>query len=273
MREGYYIIDCHCHVYPDSLAQKAAENISDFYDGIPHTVGSVSRLLQLMEEQGIDYSLVNSAAMTPKQVHGINTFITETAAKYPKMLGAMGTLHPQMDAAELETQIHFLVDHGALGIKLHPDMIATPLDDENMLKLYSACGEAKLPVLLHTGDKRYDFSNPNRMSRVLEVCRNTQFIGGHFAGRDFYLEASQKLSAYPNLHADCSSSFYWLEEAKALQCIENMGIDKILFGTDFPVCLPNYDLDYFFRLPISSSGRRKILSENAMNLFHLDRIQ
>ena len=30
--KAYKIVDCHCHVYPDKIAQKASDSISKFYN-------------------------------------------------------------------------------------------------------------------------------------------------------------------------------------------------------------------------------------------------
>ena len=54
MRNGHYIIDTHCHVYPQRIARRAADNISDFYDGRPHVSGDTDTLLSLMEQTGTD---------------------------------------------------------------------------------------------------------------------------------------------------------------------------------------------------------------------------
>ena len=270
MRNQYFVIDSHCHIYPDRLADKASQNISDFYDGIPHIPGSVSELLHQMEGQGIDRSVVNSAAMSAHQVSGINRFIAETVSEYSDKFFGLGTLHPDMSSNAIASEISFLKEHGLKGIKIHPDMLGISVDDQSLSPIYTACGEADLVVLLHTGDRRYDYSNPNRMETVLASNPNTTFVGGHFSGRDFYLDASEKLSSFGNLYCDCSSSFLWLSVEEALQCIRNFGTDKVMFGTDFPICKPGFDLDYFFRLPLSDYEREQILSENAIRVFGLE---
>ena len=168
MRNGYHIIDAHNHIYPEKLAHKASDNISRFYNGLDQNGGSVPELLDLMELQGIDLSVVNSAAMSPHQVGAINSFLLQSAKDHPDRFVPLGSLHPDCSHEDLELHVRFLTENGMHGIKIHPDMLGIAIDDPRMQYIYSLCQEAALPVLLHTGDKRYDLTNPNRMKPMVE---------------------------------------------------------------------------------------------------------
>lgn len=267
MRNGYHIIDAHTHIYPDKIAQKAAENIGKFYDGLFHCGGSAGALLELMDQQGIDLSVVNSAAMTPHQVESINHFLFESSEAHPDRFVPLGTMHPDRSPGEQERDVHFLLDHHMHGIKIHPDMLQIPLDDPRLRHIYSLCEEAGLPVLLHTGDSRYDFTNLNRLEPVVRDFPRLTIVGGHFAGREFYREAADRLHGYPNLYADCSSSFAWLSKEDALYCLRTYTADRIMFGTDHPVFRPGFDLDYLFSLPLTHEELEKILSRTAQKVY------
>lgn len=267
MRNGYHIIDAHCHIYPGKIAHRAAENISAFYGGLDFCGGDTESLLQLMEQQGIDYTIVNSAAMKPQQVEAVNRFILESCLEHPDKLAPVGTLHP--DSEQMEQDLQFIVDNGIHGIKMHPDMLGIPLDDPRFLRIYALCQEADVPVLLHTGDKRYDNTNPNRFGPVVAQFPLLTFIGGHFAGREFFREAADRLHQYPNLYADCSSAFNCLSPEDALHCICTYTADHLMFGTDHPVFVPGFDLDYLFALPLTADDRKKILSETAIRVYRL----
>ena len=198
MRNGHYILDAHCHIYPEKLAARAGAHISAFYGGLPVCGGSVSSLLPLMQQQGIDFALVNSAAMTPHQVDSVNRFVLETAQQFPQKFAPIGTMHPDSTPQQQAQDLLFLKEHAFHAIKLHPDMLQLPVDAPGMLRIFAQCEEADLPVLLHTGDVRYDFSNPNRMKRLLPQFPNLTFIGGHFGGRDWFMEAADQLHVFPN---------------------------------------------------------------------------
>jgi hypothetical protein len=62
----YKIIDAHCHIYPDKIAEKAAAATCNFYEGLGSTLdGTVSTLLKEAELAGIDHCIVQSVATTP----------------------------------------------------------------------------------------------------------------------------------------------------------------------------------------------------------------
>ena len=66
-------------------------------------------------------------------------------------------------------------------MKLHPDIQGFRLDDPRCFALAEQC-EGVLPLLLHTGDSRYDFSNPNRLIPLLRRFPRLTVIGAHFGG-------------------------------------------------------------------------------------------
>ena len=269
MRNGHYVIDAHCHIYPEKIANKAAVNISDFYDGIPYIGGDVTTLLQLMEQQGIDHAVVNSAAMSPRQVAAVNRFLLDKATEHPDKFSPVGSVHPDCTPEELDAAIQFLTENGFHGIKIHPDMLHIPVDDPRMLEIYGRCQAAGLPVLLHTGDKRYDFSNPNRLERILPLFPDLTVIGGHFAGRDMFTEAADRLHGFSNLFTDCSSAFDAMTREEAIYCFQTYGTHRIMFGTDYPVCQPHYDMDFLLSLPIEGEALGDVFWRNAVKIYKL----
>ena len=88
----YRIIDSHCHIYPDKIAEKASASTSDFYKMPSLFDGKISTLLDKGTEAGIEHFIVQSVATTPKQVSGINHFIAEEEADMPPVWDAYKTL-------------------------------------------------------------------------------------------------------------------------------------------------------------------------------------
>ena len=50
------------------------------------------------------------------------------------------------------------------------------------MKIYELLEERGLPLLLHTGDYRYDYSNTNRLKPSLETYTDLTVIAAHFGG-------------------------------------------------------------------------------------------
>ena len=260
----YRIIDAHCHIYPDKIAQKAADATGRFYDLKATLDGKVSTLLLHGGKAGIEHFVVQSVATTPKQVSSINNFIAEAVAQSNGRFTGLGTLHP--DSEDMAADVDEIIALGLKGVKLHPDIQRVQIDDPRMHKMYELC-EGKLPILMHTGDNRYDFSNPNRMIPVLEKYPNLTVIGAHFGGWSIWEEATEKLKKYGNFLVDCSSSLYAISPETARELIFAYGTDRVLFGTDYPLWEPETELARFMEVDLTEKQREDILYNNAARLF------
>ena len=267
MFQKYRVIDAHCHIYPDKIAEKASESTGHFYD-IPMCLdGKISTLLEHGQGAGIDHFLVQSVATTPKQVSSINNFIASSVAQSGGKFTGLGTLHP--DSEDICADVEEIISLGLKGVKLHPDIQQFKLDDFRMLKIYELC-EGRLPLLIHTGDHRYDFSNPNRLMPILDIYKNLTVIGAHFGGWSIWEEATKKLCHYENFYVDCSSSLYAITPEKAKELIEAYGTDRVLFGTDYPMWEPVGELERFMQIDLTEKEREDILYNNTAKLFGIN---
>ncbi len=259
----YRIIDVHSHIFPAKIAEKAVASIGSFY-GLPMTGSALAHDLDREERAcGVERNLVFSTATTPHQVASINNFIHEKCAQYPAFIG-FGTLHPAMDAPFDE--IERICELGLHGIKLHPDFQSFDIDDARMLPVYRRLAEYRLPVLFHMGDPRYTFSRPERLARVMDKTPELRVIAAHFGGYSVWDEAA-RLLAGSQAYFDTSSSLYFLEPAHVRELIGTLGVDRILFGTDFPMWNVGEELDRFFALGLPEEDNRKILGENFLRAF------
>ena len=264
------IIDAHCHIYPDKIAAKATAATEVFY-GINHTEldGTVSLLVREGTKAGVSRFVVQSVATTPKQVSSINRFIAETVRRSDGKFLGLGTLHPE--SSDIEGDVQELISLGLKGVKLHPDIQKFKLDDYRCLKIYECC-EGRLPILIHTGDIRYDYSNTNRLLPILDIYKELTVIGAHFGGWSLWEEAAKELSVknFPNFYVDCSSSFYALSDEKIKELISAYGEDRVLFGTDYPMWNPRVEVKRFLSLGLSKKTQEKILYKNACGLFGIE---
>lgn len=263
------IIDAHCHIYPDKIAEKAAAATCDFYGGLGSTLdGRVSTLASEAQMAGIEHCIVQSVATTPKQVSSINKFIAATVADNLSGMTGLGTLHP--DSEDLASDVEEIISLGLRGVKLHPDIQKFKIDDYRCLKIYELCEKKSLPILMHTGDCRYDYSNPNRLMPILDIYDKLIIIGAHFGGWSVWKEASKKLHNYKNLYVDSSSALYALKPSVAVEIVHLYGEDRVLFGTDYPMWSPKEELERFLALGLSDKQNEKILFHNASSLFGIN---
>lgn len=263
----YHVIDAHCHIYPDKIAEKAVGAIRSFYDVGSFADGKISTLIKEGNKAGIDRFVVQSVATTPKQVGSINKFIAESVENNDGRLIGLGTLHP--DSENMADDVQNIVNLGLHGVKLHPDIQGFNIDDYRCLKIYELCEKAKLPILIHMGDSRSDKSSPNRLAPILEIYTDLIIVGAHLGGWSMWEEASKKLYKYPNLYVDCSSSMEWLSNEKEVEIIRRYGADRVLFGTDYPMFSPSIEIERLMNLGLTDDEYRKILSENAIRVYNV----
>ena len=260
----YKILDAHCHIYPDKIAEKASQATGTFYDIEMSLDGKVSTLIKEGETAGFTHFLVQSVATTPKQVSSINRFIAECVEKSDGKMTGFGTMHP--DCEDMEAEFKELMELGLKGIKLHPDIQGFKIDDYRMLKIYELCEKYSLPVLMHCGDLRYDNSNPNRIVPIMDIYSDLVMIGAHFGGYSVWEDAVERLSCYKNFYVDTSSSLFKVSPKTAKKYIDAYGVDKVLFGTDYPMWNPKEELERFMRIELKDIDRQKILYDNAAKL-------
>lgn len=265
-------LDFHCHVYPHAIAEKASHAVAKFYEGQwgDHSVTqpcALQDVLHFQEEAGIEKSLICSAATVPHQVRHINEFLARKAEQSQGRCVAFGTLHP--DSPDVAGDIEHLLSLGLRGVKLHPDMQQFALDSEGAMWLYELA-DGQLPFLLHTGDHRFPYSNPEQLIPVLEAFPKTTFIGAHMGGFSLWEEATEALAGkYENLYVDLSSSMFAFTPERMVELIRAYGADRVLFGTDFPMQHPKTEVEKFLALPLTEEEKRLIAWANGAKLLGL----
>lgn len=256
-RDNFEIIDAHAHIFPQKIEEKAVASIGGFY-GIPmQNSGLSEKLIKSGSEIGVSRYLVCSTATKAEQVAPINSFIKAECEAHPEFIG-FATLHP--DYEDIDEAFDTIEKSRFYGIKLHPDFQHFAIDDEKAYEIYKRA-EGKLAILFHTGDKRYNFSNPRRLAKVCDKFPNLRVIAAHFGG---YSEWDEAYEVYKgkNIFMDTSSSLFELEKGKALAFFDKFGIEQFFFGTDFPMWTHKEELNRLKALDLSNADLKKLLSEN-----------
>ena len=261
------VINSHCHIYPNKIAARAVEGIRDFYDLHMSLNGTVDDLLRDGETVGVAHYLVHSVATTPKQVQSINEFISGEVHAHPEILSGFGTLHP--DSEDIEGDLDYIIELGLKGVKVHPDFQQFALNEERAFKMAKAIDDRGLPLMVHCGDFRYNYSNPEQLKPLLEEFPDLLVIGAHFAGWSMWEKATEELAGTPNLIVDTSSSLYALSPETARDLIHAYGADKVLWASDFPMWESRSEMEMFNKIDLTEEERNMILYENAAKLLGL----
>jgi predicted TIM-barrel fold metal-dependent hydrolase len=253
------IIDIHTHVYPDPIAQKATDSIKDFYKlGGGGMNGTVSMLKERGAQAGIEQFVILPVAVAPARTRHINDFILQQLTENPEFVG-FGTVHAAME--NLEDEVRYIMAQGLRGIKMHPDTQQFAIDDPRLMVVYEAL-QGKLPVILHMGDVRYDYSQPSRLRHVLELFPRLQVIAAHFGGYGMYEEAYEQLHDKDCIF-DISSSMMFMEPGVAEEYIGRYGAERMAYGTDYPLWDPVTEVAAFKKLKLTDEQFEQIAHKTA----------
>ena len=260
------IIDIHTHIYPDAIAQKATDSVADFY-GIAGAgmQGTAQQLLERGKSVGIEKFVVLPVAIRPDRVTGINDFICQQAALHEEFFG-FGTLHAEM--AHICDEAERIEKMGLHGIKMHPDSQHFAIDDDRLLPMYDAI-QGRLPVMLHMGDQRYNYSHPIKLRKILQMFPRLEVIAAHFGGYSMQETAYQELKD-KNCYFDISSSMMFMNEGVPEKYIRAYGAERFVYGTDFPLWDPRTEVPRFLNLKLTTGELEQIAYKTALHILKED---
>lgn len=260
-----YIIDIHTHIYPDDIAQKATDSVRNFYNiGTDGMDGTERVLVQRGKAAGVSKYVILPVAIRPDRVQGINDFIVQRAAQNDAFIG-FGTVHAAMDG--LEAEVERIQALGLKGIKMHPDSQRFAIDDIRLFPMYEMA-RGKLPVMLHMGDHRYDYSHPIKLRRILDLFPGLQVIAAHFGGYSMYETAYDLLKDTPCV-MDISSSMMFMPAGEPERYINAYGAERMAFGSDYPMWDPVTEVNRFLQLNLTDEQKEQMAWKTASRVLKL----
>ncbi|HBL84751.1 MAG: hypothetical protein A2Y17_01825 [Clostridiales bacterium GWF2_38_85] len=260
------IIDTHVHVFPDKVAQRATDTVGNYYGINMECNGTVNMLLEKAKIIDVKYFIISSAALKPENVASGNNRILEEAKLNPKFI-PLCSIHPLGE--NMEAELVRIKAEGAKGLKLHPDFQHFNIDMPEMLPLYKIAAELGLPILFHVGDENTDASSPTRLYNVINKVPELTVIAAHMGGYRAWGEAEKVLYG-TNVYMDTSDALPLLSEEHVLNQIRCHGVDRIMFGSDYPLRSTYEAFILFDRLALNEEEKNKIYYANAKHLFNLE---
>ena len=266
------IIDFHTHIFPDKIAQKTIDFLSN-KGGVPaFSDGTTNGLLARMEAAGVDIGVTLPVLTNPAQFDSVNRFAAdinrEFADKERRLISFAG-IHPDCD--DIDGKMSFIAKSGFLGVKIHPDYQDTYINDEKYVRIMECAVEYDLAVVTHTGvDVAYsEVHCPPRLA--LELIRrvpHAKLILAHMGANDMFDEALDMLCG-ENVYLDTAYVLRFIGEERFKKMLARHGEDKILFASDSPWSDIKGDVDILRLFDISNTAKEKIFCENARALLKI----
>jgi len=193
---------------------------------------------------GVDVSVAFTIARDRSEVDSaLNDAVAEFVAAAPGRRIGFLSIHPEVPGAEDELE-RARTDLGLKGIKLGPNyQIFDPLGAA-ALRIYELAERNGLPILFHQGaspvrDAPLRFAHPLLMDEIAIRFPELRVVMAHL-GHPWQRETIVTIRKHPHVYADVSALFYrpWSFYEGLRLATEWGALDKLLFGSDFPIATP-----------------------------------
>jgi len=193
---------------------------------------------------GVDVSVAFTIARDRSQVDSaLNDAVAEFVAAAPGRRIGFLSIHPEVPGAEDELE-RARTELSLKGIKLGPNyQIFDPLGAA-ALRIYELAERNGLPILFHQGaspvrDAPLRFAHPLLMDEIAIRFPELRVVMAHL-GHPWQRETIVTIRKHPHVYADVSALFYrpWSFYEGLRLATEWGALDKLLFGSDFPIATP-----------------------------------
>ena len=239
------MIDVHTHV-PTHRERVPPEEVVENDKWRPDRVVRVTTTWAEYEQAFVDVALsvVFTIARDKTRIDpALNDSVAAFVADAPGRRIGFLSVHPEVDGAPAELErAHF--ELGLKGVKLGPNyQLFDPLEPP-ALRVYELAEKSGLPVLFHQGaspvrEAPLRYAHPLLMDEVAIRFPELRVVMAHL-GHPWQRETIVTIRKHPHLYADVSALFYrpW-SLYEALRLATEWGVlEKLLFGSDFPIATP-----------------------------------
>ena len=265
----YPIIDAHVH-------------ISLYNDHATDLASSLQQLVESMKKLGISHAIV-----IPDNVEGLSTIAgLEDARKLLAgktnffLLGSPNIL--KNGTTELSHFRDYIEQKIICGLKFFPGHEAFYPTDERLSPYYELCEQTNTPIIFHTGENSGDsecaqYNDPKYIVEIAKRYPRLKLIITHYfwPQLDYCYEITREI---PNIYFELAGTAdaEVLEKSggwEKMQGILTKTVldrpDKVIFGTDWPMCDVGKHIEMVHSLDISEDMKKWIFWDNAVAVYTL----
>ena len=275
------IIDFHTHIFPSAICQ----NRNSFFPSEPafellyqssksRLIGAIE-LLDAMDQNEVDKSVIFGFPWkNPETFKMHNDHIMEMVQKYPHRFTGLGCFDPSAGHAAAETER--CLDGGLTGIG-ELAFYQAGIDEsalEQLAPIMKMCADRNLPVLIHTNEPVghvYHGKTPITLAQIYSMIKRfskTKIVLAHWGGGLFFYSLMKKdvKETLTNVFFDTSASPFLYNPEIYQFAVRLIGVDKILFGSDYPLLPPARYFGEMRKTGLTKPQIEKICGGNAEKL-------
>ena len=274
-------IDVHAHPPTAAFLHEAGgEYMHDAADAFGAGLDTVSfdEMKTRYHEAGIDRAVLLAwdAETTTGLPPVTNEYVAEARDAHPEFFIGFASVDPLKDDA-VETAERAVVDLDLSGFKFQ--QIAQGFDPSapDFEDLFATIEDLGVPCIFHGGNSQFGGGSPG--GRGLRIRYGDPMLIDDLAARHPDLDIIIAHPAFPwegeqlatclhksNVYMDLSGWLPRYIDEQVLHYARTLLVDKVMFGTDYPMLDPERWLADFADLGYDESVQRKILWENAEGL-------
>ncbi len=248
------IIDFHTHiVFPE--VRKSRENFFNhepefklLYESPKARLAGAKDIVATMDDQGVDRSVVFGFPWkNPAAIKKNNDYVLEAVHRFPDRLIGFCCVDPSHERAADE--VKRCLGAGCAGVgelafygKGIDERALTLLDP-----IMAVCKEKKCAALIHTNEPvghLYPGKAPMTLSQIYALIRRfpeNKIVLAHWGGGIFLYNLMKKevKESFQNVWFDTAASPFLYDIKVYLAAKQIIGLEKVLFGTDYPLLLPD----------------------------------
>ncbi len=279
-------LDMHVHVESDghghlSLDQELMDASAAYFKSAETRTPTVDDLATRYRASGMAAVVFTVDATTATGHPALSSEqIAESAARHNDVLIPFGSVDPHQGQAAVDRARNLVEVFGVRGFKFHPSLQAFSPDDPAWRPLWGALEELGVPALFHTGQNgigaglpggrgiKLRYSNPLLLDDVAAEFPGLRVILAH-PSVPWQAEAISMATHKANVYIDMSG---WRPKYFPPELVRAAGGQlrhKVMFGSDYPLILPERWLADFDQLGIEAAYRPAIVKGTAARLLGL----
>ncbi len=273
------IIDFHIHTpqfqsATDSLLGLLRNSWGERMEWMIEHYSSPENFLKLMDESGIDYSVVLAEISPITTGIADNEYVARFCSENDRLI-PFASINPYMCTRHLASELERLVvDCGFQGLKLYPTYQYFYPNEPMLYPLYAKAQDLGIPISLHIGSSifrgaRLKYGDPMCLDDVAVDFPDLTLIQCH-SGRPFWYEKALSLA---RLHTNVYMEISGLPPKNLFEYFPKLEriADKVIYGSDWPgVPTIKENIEVIRGLPISDEAKQAILGENAAEILKLE---
>lgn len=226
------------------------------------------QMLEVMDDLNIEALAVTASLACWNDCPSGNREVDAVLRKLGARFRGYITVNPRVDGEallELEKWKHF---HSPPLIKLHPSAHQYPVNGPAYAPIWDYANQTGAVVLVHTWDS-HPHCSPVLFPAIGRAYPRANILMGH-SGVTWrgYEQAQEAAVGAPNLYLELSGS--QRNRTMLARCVNRIGAERIVFGSDMPALDPAGTLADVFSSKIADADKEKILRYNFLRLLGED---